>query len=127
MEYMYNEKFQCREKERKLYERYSSDPNAQNKVNHILLAHKNSSFCDRKSDKPVHYVDRFGYNSCLCNFSHSLIHYFLIVEENFNRGVMPHSGPLSDQSAYIIDAIYLIQSLKNQHIEEMKKESSKKG
>lgn len=127
LEYLYNSKFQCDDKERKLYERYSSDVNASKKVEHILKAHREHSYCDKKSDKPIHFVDKFGFNRCLCNFKHPLIHYFLIVTENFNKGVMPHEGSLSDQSAYILDAIYLIQNLKDKYLEEMRKESSKKG
>jgi hypothetical protein len=127
MEYLYNEKFQCKSKEQKLYERYASDPQASRKVGHIIRAHQEASFCNKKSPTPIHYVDRYGFNSCLCNFQHPLIHYFITITDNFNRSVMPHEGCLSDQSAYVLDVIYLIQNLKDKYLEEMKKESSKKG
>lgn len=125
IEYMYNDKFQCNSKEAQLFKRYMNDPQAERKVKHLMESHRNLSFCNRKSDSPVHYVSDFGYNSCLCQFLHPLISYYLLICESFERGVMPHEGSLSEQSAMLIDVIYLIQNLKNEHMEKVRKEASK--
>lgn len=103
--------------------RYAGDIQAEKKIAHILKAHRDNSGCDLHLDKPMHYLDKYGYNSCLCNFPNPLINYFNIITDNWDLGVMPHEGCLSNQSARVLDAIYLIKSLRQEHLEKLRENS----
>lgn len=127
MELFNNPKFQCESKESDLQERYINDSQAERKIKHLLLAHSEASGCDRYDDKPLHYLDNFGYNSCFCNFTHPLIHYYLTLSENYERGNLPHSGCISDQSSRIIDIINLINFLKQDFQLKMQEEMQNKA
>lgn len=125
LEVMQNPKFQCPSKESDLETRYSLDSRADVKIQHALTAHALINSCDEYQDKVVHTLDRFGYNSCLCNYSYSLIYYFSILLENYEKGNLPFEGSISDQPSRVIDIIYLIQALKQEYKQKLQKEQTK--
>lgn len=127
MEQQLNPKFQCKSKEMELETRYANDPKGPKKIAHIMAMHQELSCCNSYKDHPVHTVDRFTFNSCLCNYEHLLMNYYLIVTDNYDRAVMPHVGSLSDQSARMLDIIYLIRSIRLEHQEKLRKQQESKS
>lgn len=126
MEMHLNPSYQCEFKEDEIRKRYISDPQRDKKVSHIMNAHRERNGCGKYFTNSKHYVDRFGFNSCFCGYQHPLIHYYIVLTDNYDKGVLPHSGSLSDQSAYVMDIIYLIRSIRLEHQEKLKKESKSK-
>lgn len=125
MENLLNEDFQCDSKETALMDRYFDDPQADRKIAHALLAHKERSGCNKFLDTPINHLDKFSFNSCLCNFKNPLIHYFITITDNYERGVLPHNGSLSEQSARLIDVILLISSIRQEHLAKMRERLEK--
>lgn len=126
MECSLNDLFKCDTKRSDLEKRYASDSQAERKINHIILAHQNSSGCNKHLDSPLHFIDQFGYHSCLCNFKNPLINYFNVITDQWEKGVFPHQGCLSDQCARLIDVIYLIKSLRQDHLDKLQDQLEKR-
>ena len=60
----------------------------------------------------VSYIfNRFKYSYCPCNYIHPNFNLFWELRESFNKGIMPDTGGYLDQSAYIINAIQLLNTL----------------
>ena len=127
MELNQNPVFQCNSKVDTLLKRYSLDPDADRKIDHLMKAHSTRSGCDRYEENPLHTVGRFNYHSCLCNFNHPLIHYFFTITDLYEKGTLPHSGSISDQSARLVDIIQLIQMLRQEYTNKMQEKLHKEA
>lgn len=102
-EYITNPALNCNEK-RKLYK----DPKK-------LEDFENRNGCGFKITKGVRYKlddDRVGIHSCCCDHLHDNFNHILFLHGQFEKGMLPFQGSLSDQPAQIIEIFSLIERLK---------------
>ena len=73
----------------------------------------------------MHEIDDLLFHTCVCNFKHPLMSWFMECEEAFSKGILPYEGSLSEQPAKIMEVIYLLQSLKMDYNIYMQKKHDK--
>lgn len=67
------------------------------------------------------------YNKPLSNFKHPYLGYILLLLENYEKGLLPFPGTISDQPAQVIEMFSLIQNLKIEHQNKLNKQSEQNG
>lgn len=102
-EYITNPAFNCVEK-KKLYKNPKQ-----------LEDFENRNGCGLKITKYVRHKlddDRLGFHSCVCDHLHDNFNHILFLQSQFEKGMLPFDGSLSDQPAQIIEIFNLIERLK---------------
>ena len=65
-----------------------------------------------------HYSQKIIFHTCPGNFYDSSVEGLLFVNEKFNQGIMPFGGTLMQQPAKFIQAMQLIDSVRDRLIKE---------
>lgn len=113
--YAIDNKFKCEEK----IEEYARKSNYEKAK--MLIQTANG--CGVIHDKIMYQVDNVGYHSCFCTFKHPYFYNYLYLFKNYERGILPFSGSLTEQPAYIIEIFTLLENLKaDRELEEHEKE-----
>lgn len=69
--------------------------------------------CDTISSKPIYEIDEFEFFTCVCNFHHPDMIYFLKLFNQYDKhGTLPCDGSLTDQPNYLMEMLDILQVLK---------------
>lgn len=60
----------------------------------------------------------------LTQFKYPLMSYVLVLLENYERGLLPFAGTISEQPSQIVEILNLIQLLKIEHQNQLEKKSN---
>ena len=88
---------------------------------------KTINMCDKVSDKPLHDIDDILFYTCVCNFKHPMMGFFLDATEAYDNGILPFKGGYSDQPAKMIEIISLIKRMQLDYNIYMHNKQNKKG
>jgi hypothetical protein len=82
-------------------------------------AFKNRNGCGfRITNKPRQTLGVINYHSCFCDHLHDNFGHLLYLHENFNKGILPFPGSLSDQPNHVIEIFRVLDRLKFDHEKE---------
>lgn len=91
-----------------------------------LINFQNRNGCGFKiQDKPRQKVGFINFHSCYCDHLHPSFNHLMYLYENFNKGLLPYSGSLTDQPNHLLDIFKLFDRLKaelEQELREKQKE-----
>lgn len=66
--------------------------------------------CHDIRSKCIYEVDEFEFFTCVCNFHHPDMRFFMKLYDLYNKhGSLPCNGGLSDQPSYLMEVIEIIQ------------------
>lgn len=108
--YISEDKFNCDEKIKK-YGKRTGYERAKEMV-------QKENGCNQYFDNIKYYVDNIGYKSCLCTFKHPDMNYYLTLFNQYDKGVLPFKGSLTEQPNKIVEVFNLITGLKAEREQE---------
>ena len=128
--YLTHDRFQC-EKKIETYYQHNKDRKKLNEeesmVQAIQMVEAVNS-CDTIRTKELYEIDGYSYNTCVCNFQHPDMNYYLTLFYDYDKhGSLPFKGSLSEQPNYIMEVFNLIRILKLDKAEEDRQREEKRN
>jgi len=112
-------KFQCSSQVSKLAERIGYDK-AKERISI-------TNGCGNLAEKHRYEIDGIRYHKCLCDYLNPYMGFLLEIHNQYDKGVMPFPGSLSEQPAKIIEILNRISAIKSDYLEYNTKEQEKNG